>query len=881
MGSAALTFRHRLLLIVVAVSCLPAFVAASLYLDKLPPGDLRVSDLAVPGRVAGALSLPVELHNGYASPLREGEDAAGRRLNPPDGESVLIVAASPGSSYSLRFEVDGAWGDAVVLEAGDDEAPDGGGEGGGAEAIRALGPIIVGAEVERIEMVRLAGDRAPKVTFLTGAPPSVAGPSVAGRQLAGGIAQPPIQTRLNWATEGWAVGNGSCVGGPFYADNIQALVVHHTVTSNAYTQEQVPALLRAIYYSHVHINGWCDIGYNFVVDRFGTIWEGRTGGIDKPVIGGHAKGFNTSTVGVALLGQHHPGANPSAVRPSSSADDAVAQLGAWKLRQHGVDPEGTTWLKNRSTRGPHRKAPNSWHLVSTILGHRDLGLTSCPGDFGMGTVAELSPKLVPLLASDPPYDHEAWTPLSHGPGFVIVDRSGGVRPAGGAALPGIGAASTTSDLLPLPSPAPVAVGARRLDGANVSGYRLHGDGVLSPFGGAPGVAERPAGDREVVDLVVASEGGWVISSSGSVHGFGGQSDLTVAPGSQPIVGGDIDPTTRSGYLLAADATLRAVGGAPTRNVSANGAPVIDIALQPSGDSGWVLSADGKLLPFGSAAPAELSSGPTGEAPGSFTAIVSSASGDGGWVLTGDGQLWPFGKERLVLPLSAGPPSRSALDVATVDWHAAESFLASDSARYSKALIRLFLDREPTPVELSYWDGRLSFHGGRAAATDALSQSDEWAGSRIDAMYRDVLKRPADSGGRAYWLAEMRNGLQLQQLGVLFYGSSEYFAAAGGAEPYVRQLYRVLLNREADAGGLAFWVGQLESGQAAPTSIAAGFYASPESRRGRVVQLYMTILGRVPDNAGLAFWEDQLLTIDDVRLAATLANSDEFYQRAVA
>src|SRR5207247_3019582 len=83
---------------------------------------------------------------------------------------------------------------------------------------------------------------------------------------------------------------------------VQMAVVHHTDTGNDYTPSQASAVVRGIYVFHVKSNGWNDIGYNFLVDRFGTVYEGRYGGMDLPVIGAHTLGFNSVSTGVSLMG---------------------------------------------------------------------------------------------------------------------------------------------------------------------------------------------------------------------------------------------------------------------------------------------------------------------------------------------------------------------------------------------------------------------------------------------------------------------------------------------------------------------------------------------------------------------------------------------------
>jgi len=123
-----------------------------------------------------------------------------------------------------------------------------------------------------------------------------------------GPGAPSILDRSQWAWETWDYSNPDCENGPRVAEHLSAVVVHHTLMTNDYSENDVDDMLRAIYYQHVVLNGWCDIAYNFIVDRFGRIWETRTDSIAHPVIGGHARGFNNNTVGIGMLGQFHKGA---------------------------------------------------------------------------------------------------------------------------------------------------------------------------------------------------------------------------------------------------------------------------------------------------------------------------------------------------------------------------------------------------------------------------------------------------------------------------------------------------------------------------------------------------------------------------------------------
>ncbi|HSE09393.1 MAG TPA: FG-GAP-like repeat-containing protein [Nocardioidaceae bacterium] len=143
---------------------------------------------------------------------------------------------------------------------------------------------------------------------------------------------------------------------------VHAGFVHHTVNANDYTRAQVPALLRGIYAYHTRSKGWSDIGYNFVVDRFGRIWEGRYGGVDRPVVGAHTLGYNEYSFAMSALG------NFDTAKPSSAMLDAYGRLFAWKLSLHGVSASSAKqWVGKQ--------------YFPAINGHRDAGSTACPGRY--------------------------------------------------------------------------------------------------------------------------------------------------------------------------------------------------------------------------------------------------------------------------------------------------------------------------------------------------------------------------------------------------------------------------------------------------------------------------------------------------------------------
>ncbi len=169
---------------------------------------------------------------------------------------------------------------------------------------------------------------------------------------------------------GWHAQDEILRGRPRYASSVGFAVVHHTAGSNVYSRAQSAAIVLGIELYHVRGNGWNDIGYNFLVDKYGQVFEGRAGGIDRNVIGAHAEGFNTGSVGVAVIG------NYSAARITSAAQRALVGLLAWRLDIAHVDPLSTvTWRSGGNPEFPRGRAVR----LRAISGHRDTGYTSCPG----------------------------------------------------------------------------------------------------------------------------------------------------------------------------------------------------------------------------------------------------------------------------------------------------------------------------------------------------------------------------------------------------------------------------------------------------------------------------------------------------------------------
>lgn len=177
--------------------------------------------------------------------------------------------------------------------------------------------------------------------------------------------RPRIVTRRGWgADESLRERNFS------YTKSVRAAFVHHSASGNNYSCSQAGSVIRSIYRYHVKSSGWRDIGYNFLVDKCGNIYEGRAGGVAKPVKGAHTLGFNGNSMGIAVLG------NFGNSQPPEAAVEGVARLTAWKLGLHGVDPAGKTYLKSAGG-NLFRKGRNV--QLNVISGHRDGFATECPG----------------------------------------------------------------------------------------------------------------------------------------------------------------------------------------------------------------------------------------------------------------------------------------------------------------------------------------------------------------------------------------------------------------------------------------------------------------------------------------------------------------------
>ncbi len=158
---------------------------------------------------------------------------------------------------------------------------------------------------------------------------------------------------------------------PLYAPTLKLAIVHHTAGTNDYTPAEAAAIVRGIEVYHVQGNGWNDIGYNFLIDRYGTVYEGRGGGITRNVVGAHALGFNNGTVGISLIGNFENATPPPAMQA------ALVRLLAWRLDVAHIDPQSTVAF---TSGGNGKFRAGKVVTLRAISGHRDTGPTDCPGN---------------------------------------------------------------------------------------------------------------------------------------------------------------------------------------------------------------------------------------------------------------------------------------------------------------------------------------------------------------------------------------------------------------------------------------------------------------------------------------------------------------------
>ena len=200
--------------------------------------------------------------------------------------------------------------------------------------------------------------------------------------------RPEIASRARWgAEESWRNGR------PSYESTIEQVHVHHTASGNDYSRTDVPALIRGFYRYHTKSLGWSDLAYNFLVDKFGRIWEGRAGGVARNVRGAHTLGFNSDSCGIAAIGNYEQVQAPDAVVRG------VAAVAAWKLDLHGRKARGRTTVRSE---GSDRYRSGAMATLRVIDGHRDTNDTSCPGSNLYRRLPDIRARAHELMSTPPP-----------------------------------------------------------------------------------------------------------------------------------------------------------------------------------------------------------------------------------------------------------------------------------------------------------------------------------------------------------------------------------------------------------------------------------------------------------------------------------------------
>jgi hypothetical protein len=293
--------------------------------------------------------------------------------------SAESAVADGDLSVTVRTRKDGTWSRWSDLPYDADHGPDPG--SAEAAAVRPGTDALVVGDVDSVQ-VRAVGKGAStpadmklavidpgKETTSTVEDPAIDTSTIekpGDSGLAGGIAlraasvitaKPKIFSRAQWGADERLRDKSS-----LHYFEVHAGFVHHTVNANNYSRAAVPGIIRSIYAYHTQSKGWSDIGYNFLVDRFGRIWEGRYGGVSLPVVGAHTRGYNDYAFAMSAIG------NYETARPSAAVLDAYARLFAWKLSLHGVDVSSTRQVVGSKA-------------FRAINGHRDAGQTACPGKY--------------------------------------------------------------------------------------------------------------------------------------------------------------------------------------------------------------------------------------------------------------------------------------------------------------------------------------------------------------------------------------------------------------------------------------------------------------------------------------------------------------------
>ncbi len=491
---------------------------------------------------------------------------------------------------------------------------------------------VVAGDPRAVEVVAIDTTHGPR-HLVVHRPAAATSASAEGR-----VPQPNVVSRAQWGADESLRGHEPAKYAP-----LVRMAVHHTATPEG---PDPAATVRAIYAYHTQSNGWNDIGYNFLVDSAGRIYEGRWARNYAPgevptgetttgdgVTGAHVAGNNTGSVGVALLGDF------TTLGPSRAAVDGLQRMLAWKADRHFIDPLGTTdW--STGTR-------------STIIGHRDAVATACPGDLLYNQLPTIRRNVNDMVG---PGRFRGTTT-----GYWVLARNAGIHSFGDAPFlggPGISPPPTNS------------IAATR---SGLGYWVLSASGRVAAYGDAGfyGSTEAMRLNAPAVRLepTPSGKGYWIQASDGGIFAFG-DAGFYGSTGAMklnsPVISMAASPGGRVYWLLAGDGGVFAFGEAgfygSTGAMKLN-APVASMSPHPSGRGYWLQATDGGIFSFGAV-------DFHGSVPGlglSNTAktvqIRATPTGKGYYVLGADGGIFTFGDSKYHGSLPALTGDAAAVDLA--------------------------------------------------------------------------------------------------------------------------------------------------------------------------------------------------------------------------